>query len=90
VERFLILFENAVKAQAELVGAEMAREQARAAGLGISPSGNIVSCTGNPMIVLLKLVKAFTKDGNMAALMACGPLIERLTEWQSENEEVSA
>jgi len=89
VERYLILFEEAVKSQANLVGVEKARDQARAAGLGISPSGNIVSCTGNPMVVLLKLVKSFTKDGNLAALVACEPLIEKLTELQAEQEEVN-
>lgn len=89
MERFLILFEEAVRTQAEAIGAEKAREQARLAGLGISPAGNIVSCTGNPMVVLLKLVKSFTQDGNMAALMACEPLIEKLTEWQNEQEQVS-
>lgn len=90
MERFLILFEKAVKTQAELVGSDKAREQARGAGLGISPAGSIVSCTGNPMIVLLRLIKAFTKDGNMAALVACEPLIEKLTEYQMEQEEINA
>ena len=89
MEKYLILFEEAVRTQAAVVGAEKAREQARLAGLGISPSGNIVSCAGNPMVVLLKLVKSFTQDGNMAALMACQPLIEKLTEWQAEQEEVA-
>ncbi len=90
MEEFLNLFEEAIKAQAEVAGPEKAIEQAKLAGLGTSPSGSIVSCTGNPMVVLLKLIKYFTKDGNMAALAACEPLIEKLTEWQSEQEEVSA
>ena len=89
MERFLILFEEAVKTQAKVVGVEKAREQAKSAGLGISPSGNVVSCTGNPMVVLLKLIKSFTQDGNMAALTACEPLIEKLTKWQAEQEQVS-
>ncbi len=90
MEKFLNLFEEAVKTQAEVVGNEKAREQAKAAGLGVSPSGSIVNCTGNPMVVLLKLIKTFTKDGNMTALIACAPLIEKLTEWQATQEQVSA
>ncbi|MCP4683861.1 MAG: hypothetical protein GY867_00280 [bacterium] len=90
MEKFLILFEEAIKAQADVVGRETACEQAKSAGLGISPSGSIVSCTGNPMVVLLKLIKSFTRDGNMAALAACEPLIVKLTEWQAEQEKVSA
>ena len=90
MEKFLNLFEKAVRAQVEVVGVEKAREQAKSAGLSISPSGNIVSCTGNPMVVLLKLIKSFTRDGNLAALEACEPLIEKLTEWQAEQDQVSA
>lgn len=89
MEEFLVLFEKAVKTQAKTVGPELAREQARSAGLGVSSTGNIVSCTGNPMVVLLKLIKSFTKDGNMAALIACEPLMEKLTQLQTEPEHIS-
>lgn len=80
MEDYLILFEQAIDKQAELMGVETAHLQARDAGLIVSDDGHIVSCSGNPIIVLLRLIKSFTKDGNLAALDACSPLISKLTE----------
>jgi hypothetical protein len=56
---YLPLFEQAVKRQAELVGEEKAFSQARKAGLEVSPDGHIVSCTGHPEVVLLRLIGVF-------------------------------
>ncbi|MBU0985376.1 MAG: hypothetical protein KKA42_15995 [candidate division Zixibacteria bacterium] len=86
MEEYLELFEEAVKKQAEVVGVKQAKGQAKKAGLGVSREGSIVSCAGNPMIVLLRLIKSFTADGNLAALEACAPLITRMTEIAQELE----
>ena len=89
MESYLNLFERAVDEQTKLRGAERARQQAKKAGLIVSDEGHIVSCTGNPLIVLLRLIKSFTKDGNLAALDACGPLIAKLIEIPTELEKIS-
>jgi hypothetical protein len=87
MENYLTLFESAVSKQAELVGEDKAWTQAKKAGLTISYEGHIVACTGNPMVVLLRLIRSFTEDGNLAALDACSPLIQRLTEISAELEK---
>jgi len=86
METYLTLFEGAIKKQAELVGEETALEQARKAGLGVSREGHIVSCMGNPQIVLLRLIKYFTAGGNMQALVCCTPLINELLKNLPEEE----
>ena len=63
VERYLSLFEDAIREQAKVVGEKAALEQARKAGLGVSPAGHIVSCVGNPALVLLRLVRNFAEGG---------------------------
>ncbi len=78
METYLTLFEQAVQKQADLVGTEMAMEQAKKAGLGVSRDGHIVSCMGNPQIVLLRLIRYFTAGGNLQALVSCTPLINEL------------
>jgi len=88
METYLRLFEEAVKKQAELVGEETAYEQARQAGLGVSPDGRIVSCAGNLQIVLLNLIKFFTAGGNLMALAQCTPLINKLLK-DMENIETA-
>ena len=80
MENYLALFENAVNKQSEIVGEEKARAQAKKAGLTVSKAGHIVACTGNPMIVLLKLIRSFTEDGSLPALDACSPLISKMTD----------
>ena len=89
MESYLALFENAVRKQADLVGKNRACLQARKAGLIVSPSGQIVACSGDPTIVLLRLIRSFTEDGSLAALDACGPLIAKMTEIPAELERVS-
>ena len=89
MEEYLRLFENAIEVQSKLVGRKRALTQAKAAGLSVSASGHIVSCVGNPVIVLLRLIKSFTKDGNIAALEAVGPLIERMAVVAEEMEGVA-
>ena len=84
VEKYLSLFEDAIKEQARVVGEKTALEQARKAGLGVSPTGHIVSCVGNPALVLLRLVKSFTEGGNLEALARCTPLINELERIQLE------
>jgi hypothetical protein len=78
IERYLALFEEAVQQQIEVVGKEKALDQARRAGLGVSGKGHIVSCAGNPMLVLLRLIKCFTEDSNLQALTKCTPLIDEM------------
>ena len=84
MEEYLTLFEDAIKEQSKLVGEKKAWAQAKKAGLSVSKAGRIVSCIGNPIVVLLRLIKSFTEDGNLAALHAAKPLIERLSEMQEE------
>jgi len=84
MESYLILFEQAINKQAELVGVETAHNQAREAGLIVSNESHIVSCSGSPLVVLLRLIKSFTKTGNMEALDACSPLINKLIEATTE------
>jgi hypothetical protein len=89
MENYLVLFEDAVNRQSELVGAEKARLQAKKAGLTVSKNGRIVACTGNPMVVLLKLIRLFTEDGSLPALDACSPLINKMVDIPAELEKVS-
>jgi hypothetical protein len=84
MEDYLSLFEEAIKIQSEQVGESQALAQAKRAGLSVSASGHIVSCTGNPALVLLRLIRTFTEDGNLNALKAIGPLIEKISELQEE------
>ena len=86
MEKYLSLFEDAIRVQAEVVGQEKAIAQAKKAGLQLSAAGHIVACTGNPKIVLLRLIKSFTADGNLLALNACAPLIEKMTQMAEEIE----
>ncbi len=88
MENYLTLFEQAIDKQAELVGTEKAHRQAKRAGLTVSNKGRIVSCTGNPLVVLLRLIRFFTEDDSLAALDACGPLIARLTDISTELERI--
>ena len=88
VERYLVLFENAVRKQADVVGRKTAMEQARKAGLGISDDGHIVSCVGHPILVLLRLIRSFAKGGSMEALVQCTPLIDELEKLQGDREEL--
>jgi len=89
MESYLTLFERAIDKQADLVGVETAHRQARKSGLIVSDEGHIVSCSGNPIVVLLRLIKSFTETGNLAALDACGPLINKLTEATAEMDKTT-
>lgn len=80
METYLTLFEEVIQHHAENVGKERAFEQAKKAGLGVSVDGRIVSCSGNPQLVLLRLIKHFTADGGLLAIAACTPLINMLAE----------
>ena len=84
MEKFLKLFEDVISQQKELVGTEKALAQAKKAGLSVSPKGRIVSCVGNPNLVLLRLIKYFTADNNIASLEKCLPLIAELEKIQEE------
>ncbi|MBD3402478.1 hypothetical protein GF420_06260 [candidate division GN15 bacterium] len=89
-EQYLQLFEETIKKQAALIGREEALAQAKRAGLGVSKDGHIVSCVGNPALVLLRLVKYFTEGGNLEALAELTPLINEIEEIQemfSEKEQ---
>jgi hypothetical protein len=78
MENLLKSLEEAIAEQAKLVGVETAHAQAKNAGLGVSEDGKIVSCAGNPTLVLLRLIKFFTAGGNIVALSKCTPLINEM------------
>ena len=90
METYLSLFEEVIQEQAARMGSEVAYAQAKKAGLGVSREGRIVSCTGNPQLVLLRLIKCYTEGGSMQALMACMPLINRMTEVLGDAEPIGA
>jgi hypothetical protein len=90
METYLNLFEQAIKKQAELVGEETAFQQAKKAGLGISKDGHIVSCTGNPQVVLLRLIRYFTEGANFSTIMECMPLINEILKQYAPAEEADA
>jgi hypothetical protein len=86
METYLKLFEEAIKTQAKTVGEEQAFELAKKAGLGVSKDGHIVSCTGNPQLVLLRLVRHFTAGGNLESLLACTPLLDKVMDALPDEE----
>ena len=87
-EKYLEMFEDAIRKQAELMGPETAIRQAKKAGLGVSEKGHIVSCTGHPEIVLLRLIRMFTEDGSLAALQQCTGLIREMEKMADSLEVV--
>jgi hypothetical protein len=87
-EKYLEMFEDTIRKQAELMGHETALRQAKRAGLGVSDKGRIVSCSGHPAIVLLRLIRMFAEDGNLAALQQCSGLIKEI-EKLSDNLETA-
>lgn len=87
VEKYLELFENVIDRQSKVIGRDKALCQAKKAGLSVSPDGHIVSCVGNPQLVLLRLIKCFTEGNNLEALTMCMPLINELERLQEEFEK---
>ena len=90
MKTYLNLFEQAIKRHAERVGREVAFSQAQKAGLKISDNGHIVSYTGNPQVVLLRLVRFFTEDGNLASLDVCETLIGEILQKYTDKAEARA
>ncbi len=88
METYLTLFENAIKKQSKAVGEKTALRHAKKAGLGVSKDGRIVSCVGNPQIVLLKLIKFFAQSGNIEALAEVTELINEIVGEELEEETV--
>lgn len=80
METYLALFEDAIKKQSKAVGEKVSLQQARKAGLGVSKDGQIVSCVGNPQVVLLKLIKFFASTGNIEALTEITALINEIVD----------
>jgi hypothetical protein len=78
-EQFLELFEEAITRQAEVVGWNKAIAKAKKAGLSVAKDGRIVSCVGNPAVVLLRLIKFFAEDGNVSVLAHCSSLINEIS-----------
>ncbi len=78
METYIRLFEKTIKKQAIVVGEEIALQHAKKAGLGVSKNGRIVSCVGNPQVVLLKLIKCFASTGNIEALTEVTALINEI------------
>ncbi len=90
METYLALFEKAIRKQADVAGEELALEHAKKAGLGVSKEGRIVSCVGNPQVVLLKLIKLFASTGTIGALSEVTALINEVLEINSETEQEKA
>jgi len=88
MEIYLNLFENVIREQAEYMGNKEAFARAKQAGLGVSKEGHIVSCTGNPQLVLLRLIRCYSEGANILSLATCAPLIDELLKNQPENEVV--
>ena len=87
METYLALFEKAIKKQAQVVGEKKALQHAKKAGLGVSKDGHIVSCVGDPQIVLLKLIKLFASSGNIEALAEVTALIDEIVQVESAEQE---
>jgi len=87
VERYLKLFEDVISKQSKIIGWDKALSQAKKAGLSVSPDGHIVSCVGNPNLVLLRLIRYYTENHNLEALSMCMPLINELEKIQEEFEK---
>lgn len=90
VEKYFTLVQKAVNEQVLLVGEAEALEQARRAGLGISPAGHVVGCVGDPALVLLRLVKSFVEAGNLSALTRCMPLVDEMGEIRAVVEQMGS
>jgi hypothetical protein len=90
MKTYLNLFEQAVKQHASRVGEEAAFAQARKAGLKISDDGHVVSYVRKPQVVLLRLVRFFTEDGDLASLDVCETLIGEMVRKYTDKKEVKA
>ncbi|MFQ6008133.1 MAG: hypothetical protein ACE5K8_04190 [Candidatus Zixiibacteriota bacterium] len=90
MKTYLNIFEQAVHKHASRVGEKVAFEQARKAGLKISDDGHIVNYTGNPQVVLLRLVRFFTEDGCTASLDVCESLIDEILRKYTDRKETIA
>ena len=91
-EHYLELFEDAISKHKKIVGEEIALDQARQAGLSVSPDGHIVSCVGHPVLVLLRLIKVLAANSEVITLSECMPLInemERITALVESSSESS-
>ena len=86
METYLLLFEKVIQTQIDILGREAAYALAKKSGLGLSEDGRVVSAAGNPHIILLRLVKAFTATGNLGALAACTPLINEFLKNAAKEE----
>lgn len=87
METYLALFEKAIKKQAKVVGENKALQHAKKAGLGVSKDGHIVSCVGDPQIVLLRLIKFFASSGNIEALSEVTALIDEIVQIEPDEQE---
>jgi hypothetical protein len=90
MKTYLNLFEQAVKQHALRVGEETAFAQARKAGLIMSDDGHIVRCTGKPKVVLLRLVRFFSEDGDLSSLDVCESLIGEMLRKYTDKKETKA
>lgn len=90
MEIYLNLFEDVIREQAKYIGSEDAFARAKEAGLGVSKDGHIVSCTGNPQLVLLRLIRCYCEGGNILSLATCVPLLDELLKNQPQDEVVES
>ncbi len=87
MKTYLNLFEQTIREQAKRVGQEVAFSQAKKAGLEVSEDGHIVSYTGHPHVVLLRLIQFFSEDDGQVALESCALLIKELLRQCTSDEE---
>jgi len=77
---YLEMFERAIAKQAELIGLEKAVSVAKKSGLKVDSNGQVVGCEESPVVVLLRLIRTFTAEGDLLALAQCTELIDKVTE----------
>jgi hypothetical protein len=88
LESIRISFELAIRKYTESVGKSRAITQARQAGVKVSEDGHVTSWDGDPLLVLLKLIRSIAEDGQLNAIGSCLPLIDELERLSTETKGV--
>jgi hypothetical protein len=88
MESVRISFEFAISTYAESVGKSKALAEARQAGIKVSDDGYVSSWEGDPLLVLLKLIRSIAADGQLRAIGSCLPLIDELERMSTETKTV--
>lgn len=80
------VLEESIRLHAKDFGLTKTHELAGSAGVIVTEQGKVVQLTGNPFIVLLRLMRLFTLNGKLAALESCLPLLAEMEELASQPE----